>query len=354
MQKATQGILNYNIHNILSFQINRKKCKDIIRDMNLPYSSFEIEHIEEPDIILNLGDFSPSNENCYIIDHKWHVKSDYIYCSERIGGIRFNIEIIGLDSKPTTINVSNNFRKFRQLILPSVLPQHIALRGLIDYKLLNKGYISVHAAAIANEGGAIIFLGRGGTFKTTLSMDYVRNLGYKFLGDDTVIVNKNDVLSYTVHSGMFEYRANKIQTEDYSRLHKFKYLLYQRSKDRVSEYTVDDSKISSTYLIAKSSGKEMRAERLSKEDVLAKTVISNRLENIRGLSVMNVSKGLYDYFTAYSYIFPHSKIACYWDTYRSILSESLDNNEYYEIFLPRKYRGNTFQDFIELTRSLER
>ena len=89
--------INYNIHNILSFQINRKKCKDFIRDINLPYSYFETDHIDKPDIILNIGEFTPQNKGCYAVDHKWYVRPDYIYCSEYIGKIKLEVEIIGLE-----------------------------------------------------------------------------------------------------------------------------------------------------------------------------------------------------------------------------------------------------------------
>ena len=343
--------LNYNMHDILSFRINRKRCRDIIKDINLPYSYFETEHGDNPDIILNLGDFIPENEGCYVVDHKWYIKTDYIYCSEHIGKIKFKIEIIGMETSPTIINVSTNIRKIQQLFLPSVLPQHIVLRSIIDFKLLCKGFISIHAAAVANENGAIIFLGRNGTFKTTLSMDYIRTMKYKLLGDDRVIISKTKAFSYPIHNKLFEYRVNKLKTEDYSSFDKYKYLIYQRSNQY---HIVDKADISSMYLIAKSNGKKMKAEQLPRNDVLIKIINNHKMENINGFSVMGISKGLYDYFAAYSYVFPDSKIARYWDIYGSMLAKFLDADEYYEIFLPRTYTKTTFQDFVELTRSLER
>ncbi|MBC8484522.1 MAG: hypothetical protein H8D45_00570 [Bacteroidetes bacterium] len=351
----TRETLNYNIHDILSFQINRKRCRDFIKDINLPYSYFETEHGDNPDIILNLGDFTPENEGCYVVDHKWYIKNDYIYCSEHIGKIKFKIEIIGIESIPTIINVSTNTRNIRQLFLPSVLPQYIVLRPIIDFKLLCKEFVSIHAAAVANEKGAIIFLGRGGSFKTTLSMDYIRNLNYKFLGDNKMKINKNKAFSYPVHNKLFDYRVNKMNTENYSLLDKYKYLIYQRSNQYEPDYTiVDKTDISSMYLIAKSNGKQMRAEQLLRDDVLIKTVNSHKMENIGGPFLMGISKGLYDYFTAYSYVFPDSKIASYWDTYGSMLAEYLDADEYYEISLPKTYTKTAFQDFVELIHSLER
>lgn len=345
-------IINYNIHNILSFQINRKKYKDLIKDINLPHSYFEAEHIGKPDIILNLGDFIPQNEGCYIVDNKWYIKTDYIYCSEYIGKIKFKIEIIGIETSPTVINVSTNIRKIKQIFLPSVMAQYVVLKPIIDFKLLCKGFVSVHAAAVANEKGAIVFLGRGGAFKTTLAMDYIRNLNYGFLGDDRVILNENYAFSYPVHYKLFDYRVNKMKTEDYSLFDKYKYLFYQKSKRYIPKYAVDKARISSIYLVSKSNGKEMKAAKLTKSDVITKTVNSHKIENISGPVLMGISKGLYDYFTAYSYVFPDSKISRYWDIYESMLAKYLDADEYYEISFPKTYTKSAFQDFLELTRSL--
>ncbi len=346
--------LNYNIHNILSFQINQKKRRDLIKDINFPYSYFETEHISAPDIILNLGNFIPQNKGCYVVDRKWYVKPGYIYCSDYANKIKFEIEIINFERTPTIINVNANIRKIMQLFLPSVLPQYIVLRPVIDFKMLYRGYISIHAAAVADEKGAIVFLGRGGVFKTSLSMDYVRNLNYKFLGDDKVIINQNNVFSYPVHSSLFDYRINRMKTEHYSSFDKYKYLFYQRSNQRTSKYIVDKAPVSNIYLISKSNGKKIEAVQLSRNDVLIKTVNSHKMENIGSPSIMGISKGLYDYFTAYSYVFPDSKITGYWDIYESMLDEYLDANEYYEILLPKTYTETAFRDFVSLTRRLER
>lgn len=349
-----QETICYNVHDILSFQINQRKHRDPVRDMNLPYSYFETEHIDEPDIILNLGDFVPDNGGCHVVDRKWHIRSNYIYCSEHIGKIRFKTEIIDIESPATIVNVSTNVRKIRQLLLPSVLPQYFVLRSIIDFKLLCKGFVSVHAAATANENGAVVFLGRGGTFKTTLSMDYVRAMQHNFLGDDRVIIVGNRVFSYPLHAKLFEYRVAKMRTEDYSRFDKYKYLIHQTSSHHGSGHIADEADISSVYLITKTNGDGMKAARLARDEVLTKTVNSQKMETISGPVLMGISKGLYDYFTAYSYVFPESKIAHYWDTYGSTLAGYLNADEYYEISLPRTYTEDTFRDFIDLTHNLEK
>jgi hypothetical protein len=345
--------LNYNIHNILTFQINRPKCLDLVKDINLPYSYFESESVIDPDIVLNIGPFKPQNQNCYVVDYKWHIRKDYIFCSERIGRTAVDVEIIGLEKGPTTINVNINVRKIKQLLFPSVLAQYFILRPIIDFRLLLKDYLSIHAAGVSNENRAFIFLGRGGTFKTTLTMDYIRKANYKFLGDDRVIVNNGTIYSYPMHIKLFDYRVNRMVTEQYSILDKPGYLFYERatSKNKKTDYVIDKAIVSRFYSIVKSDSDELEFNLRTKQDVVSQILLSHKMETIRGLSLMGMHRGLYDYFAAYSYVFTDSIVSRYWHKYESLLSKYLKADEYQEISLPQKYTNTTFNKFQSITQT---
>ena len=56
--------LNYNIHDILKFKIIRDRGHGLRDLINLKFSFFEVEDVDNPDITLNIGKFTPSNENC--------------------------------------------------------------------------------------------------------------------------------------------------------------------------------------------------------------------------------------------------------------------------------------------------
>jgi hypothetical protein len=258
-----------------------------------------------------------------------------------------------LETTPIIINFSSNIRKIRQLFLPSVLSQQVFLKQLINFKLVCKGFVPIHAAAVSKEKKAIVFPGRGGTFKTTLSMDFARNLGYKIFGDDWVIIDKNKVYCYLIHSRLFDYRVNKMKGEKYFILDKFKYLMYQKFRSYDPKYVVDNAEISSIFFIAKSDGKQIKAIKLAKNDVIAKAVNSYKIEFMSAPAFTGFSKGIYDYFAAYSYVFPDSKIARYWDIYELTLDDYLSYDTYYEIFLPRTYTKTTFRDFTELIGDIE-
>jgi hypothetical protein len=345
--------LNYNIHDILTFQINRLKCRDLVKDINLPYSYFESEPVIDPDIVLNIGPFEPQNQDCNLVDYKWHIRKDYIFCSERIGRTAVDVEIIGLENGPTTINVNTNVRKIKQFLFPSVLAQYFILRPIIDFRLLFKGYLSIHAAGAGSEDGAFVFLGRGGTFKTTLTMDYIRKANYKFLGDDRVIVNNDKIYSYPMHIKLFDYRVNRMVTEQYSILDKPGYLFYERatSRNKKTDYVIDKAIVRRFYSIVKSSSDELEFHLRTKQDIVSQILHSHKMETIRGLSLMGMHRGFYDYFTAYSYVFTDSRVAYYWNKYKSLLNEYLKADLYQEIYLPRKYTASTFDQFQSIVQA---
>jgi hypothetical protein len=229
----------------------------------------------------------------------------------------------------------------------------IALKPIINFKLLCKGFVPVHAAAVSKNGKAIVFPGRGGTFKTTLSMDFVRKLDYSIFGDDWVIINKNKVFSFVIHSRLFDYRVHKMKFEDFSIIQKIKYLFHQKFKRYAPKCIADKANISSVYCIVKSNERKIKAIKLAKSNVIAKTANSHKLETITAAAFTGFKRGLYDYFIAYSYVFPDSKIAHYWDMYESLLNEYLKADEYYELSLPYKYTKTTFDDFINTVKALK-
>ena len=97
-------VLNYNIHDILKFQIVRSGKFDLGNLSNLRFSCFETAPVAKPDIVLNIGRFTPANENCYLVDYKYYIKDNYFYCRESEGKASWEVEIKGLEQGDTIIN----------------------------------------------------------------------------------------------------------------------------------------------------------------------------------------------------------------------------------------------------------
>jgi len=338
-----------NIHDFLTVQINQPYHREFVKDINQPFSYFETQGITKPDIILNIGNFEPQKESCSVVDHKCHIKEGYIYCSDRLQKIPFKVEIKGLESFPTIINAYVKNKKLRQYILPSALVQNIFLRPIIDFKLLQKGILSVHAAAVSNSHGAVVLLGRGGTFKTTLEMDLIRKKGYKFLGDDRILLFKGKAYCYPLHHKLFEFRASGMKTEDYGRFDKIRYLIYQKKNPRASDFIVQSANLFKILCMVKFEGTQLRTRRFDREILIKKTVKSQMLENIKSPVLIGISAGkLYEYFAVYSFVFPQSRVASYWADYGSLIGKYFPGDDFMEICLPEKYTSDIFRQFTDL------
>lgn len=57
--------------------------------------------------------------------------------------------------------------------------------------LQQRGYLTLHASAIATPKGAVLFAGHSGAGKSTLSQEFIRR-GYKKLSDDTIALYWNE------------------------------------------------------------------------------------------------------------------------------------------------------------------
>jgi len=76
--------------------------------------------------------------------------------------------------------------------------------------LLGEGYAFIHSAGVVNEKGeAILFTGAGGVGKTALVSHFVKNRGYKILGDDIIAIGKSgDCLPFPRSMILKDYHRN--------------------------------------------------------------------------------------------------------------------------------------------------
>jgi len=331
--------LYYDIHGFLGIRINRTPSIELVKDINQPLSYFGSDFIKEPDIILNIGEFNPQNDHCDVVDHKIYVKKGYLYSEDFIGQTKCNIEILGIESPRTTINVWYDLKRLHKLLIPHLIAQNIFLRPIIDFKLTQKKIISMHAAGFAKNGKALVLSGRGGAFKTTIVMDMIRNYEYNFVGEDRLLLgNDGNVYPYPIYHKLFSYRLEKMATEEFHRFDKIKYLLYQINKGENPDYISKPALLQALCSIVKHDGPEMETSRIPQRDMVKKIVMSQQMENIDSPGIMGINTGkIFEFFSGYAYKFPRSKVASYWNDYRELLSGYLTRDTYAEIYIPKSY-----------------
>ena len=180
---------HYSIHDIVKFQI-RKEKRGLFWNINPEYEYFKVDKVDDPDIIVNVGKFTPSLDGAYIVDGKYFVKENYVFHR----GEYYDVEITGLEmEEPFVVNIFPKPKGIRKL-WPILGVQNIFLRPLIEIKSVSKGFLILHAAGISDGKHGYVFAGRGGSGKTTLIMNLIRQ-GYRYLGEERVMIRSNIVYS---------------------------------------------------------------------------------------------------------------------------------------------------------------
>ena len=351
-------VLSYNIHNILKFQIVRDKRRDLMRDLNLEFSFFEVEEIDDPDIVLNIGKFTPSNNNCYLVDHKYHIKENYFYCKDAGGRAKWEVEIFGFEDGNAIINFDSSILGLEKLLFPDLLPQNIVLKPMIEYKLGKKGYFLIHSAAISKDNQTYILAGRGSAFKTTIVMDLVRNERYNFLGDERVIIYEDKVLSFPIHFLLYSYRSEYLPTENFRNiLDKLRFVRYLRNNsDYVNSNVpvINSSTLKAIFFIVRTNKLEVKKIPVSLERAVNKLIANEKAEMFRNPSLALSDFGYHflKYMLAYSYVFPESGVAKYWRNMQEGLKRILRQVPLYEIEMPYIYNQRVFNEISKLVQDL--
>lgn len=340
----TKQVLSYNVHDILKFHIIRNTTYNWRDNINLKFSFFEVDNVEDPDIVLNIGKFTPSCRSYYSVDHKYYIKHNYLYCKESEGAVNWELQINGLEDDLTTINYNGKVRGLSSLLNPDFLAQNILLK-IIEYKLYQKGYYLAHAGGVSKDCKGYILSGRGGSFKTTLCMDLIRKENCRLLGDDRVLIGNGSAYAFPLGLPVFSYM---LQNLDHENAWKFPHKLDFLRRARNSSISPDDSmcelkpvKIAALSFINRAEISELTVQKISEEDLLQKVILNNRLEDYIDISFLQITSGPFlRYMLAYSYIFPDSLIARFLDcndVNHSTISRCLGDPAVFNVTIPQNY-----------------
>lgn len=342
----------YNIHNILKIQINSEKKFDLMKGLDLELFPFKTTDVSSPDIVFNVGLFNASNEGCSVVDYKYFVKPNYFYCNDSSDKATWEIEIFGFEEGNMVVNfnyTSNIWSAISRISVETML-----LPSIIYQKLYEKDYYLIHAAGVNNGNCCYILPGRGGIFKTSLVMDFIRHKGFEYLGDDRVLLHKNNVLNYPASIVLFDYIYSHKENEFINFWDKIKFIsnLWFSSKNRdnynISTPISGPGKMNAMFFGSKVSGIDTVAmKKISKEDAIKKLLASNKLE------ISYSSKSPYHrYMQAYSYVFTDSDIANYWINFEKSLEKLISDIPLYEIQYPSTYNISTFKQVCSIIEGI--
>lgn len=349
MNRAKASENYYNIHDIVTFGIVDKSnfLNGVFYDFDRRYENFKSPPLNKTDFTVYLGDFIPSNQDCYILEDNYYIKEDYFYCAgDSYKWGRWKFELLGLDKGDCTIHIYNN--PPAAMVISGIL-----IDFLIHYVLSEKGYPLIHASCLSLDNRAYVFASRGGG-KTVIALELVEK-GFTFLGDNFTIVHNGQALSFLSPLNIFTYNLAPVVKRNLAGKDKLllslKQLVYSVTLGYVKIFTQvnikqvlpqrlgDRSKVDSVFLLIPK--EKFSVEKIDKEELLDHLVINQKLD------FYPFTK----YILEYSYMFPESHLAAHWDKYKENLRKNLSGDiSYYRVETPQSYTKQVFDEIFSVIK----
>jgi hypothetical protein len=328
-----------------------------MKDWNLEYSFFEVSRVDEPDLTLNLGEFDAADIETILVGHKFRVAKDYFHCKDSEKNAKWEIEITGLENDRVTVNFHGRIRGIQGILTPDLLPQRMFLEPMLDYMLTKKNKVFCHSAGVSIDGKGLLLIGRGGSFKTPLAMDFIRRAGYSFLGDNRIILEKGRMDSFPTNLGLFSFMVNNLKDDRFKLIDKIRYaknLPARNGTDKVTVNIVQSSKLSTVFFIVRRNSEHFLINEIGLEEATKKMVANNKIETIYGGGPIACMRNnhFFEYMLAYSSVFPNSIIAKYWTLLEENCRNILQGLPIFEVVIPRRYTADVFAEIRKMSEMI--
>jgi len=198
----------YNIHDIVKIE------SDVMLLNSVFHRYFLSSDVSDPDLIIKIEkDIHVSKQGLSRQDLWFYGKEgeDFIYYEDKLFGMKDKVLVKNIKSKPTEIHATKSVLKINRRSRGSLFD---LIEAIIDLKLLESGYLTIHAACLSKNNSAILLAAFPNIGKT-LSTLYLLKSGFKYLYDDTGFIDyKGNAYSRPSTSGIHYADFLKFITHD--------------------------------------------------------------------------------------------------------------------------------------------
>lgn len=340
----------YSIHNLLTLKITTKKRLLSNNILNNPLSYFEVKDSVDPDIEIKTGKYEPTGKENFLVDHKYHIGSDYLYFKDNGKSANWSAEIKGLETLPVHINFDGKISGFYKYLVPDILYYETLLKPFMELILGLKGYFLAHAGGLSKNGEAVLFFGMAGSLKSTIILNGVKN-GYKTLGDDKVIIDitSKNVYSFPVYHQIFDYTVD-LGKEELTFFQKFKFLFFSNNKKNFNFWDNSPKQFKKAFILKRTNKNvKIKTKQLEHDIAIDKLIKNNMNEMYISTFPSLLTKNHFpNYLLAYSYVFPESKMAFYWNKLKTDLETKFKDIKFYEIEIPKNCNEDTINKIFKI------
>ena len=345
---------SYNIHNMCSFKlINNLRFGGFLSDRNFEYQYFRVDDVYEPDFVIKIREFKPSIEDAVSIGDKYFIKDDYLFLKDRDGKCTWDIQIKDFTGPKNKIDINAAFKGFRQCIKYSAL-KNIFVRSLISLHQISRNSALIHSSAVSFDGKAFLFVGRPGVFKTSIVMEFIRNYGAEYLGEENTIIRDGMAYPFPLNIKSFEYKLKHFDNENpsnkFQKLQLIKHVLHGKSLNNVP--ISKPCKIAGVFLLKKDDSFSITKTELN-GNILADFLENEKLEI--GATPTHMLSGVKEnhfdeYINAYTAVVNKSWLKNVWVKLEKIISNSYKNTGIFSVNVPALFNKNICRElFAEIT-----
>lgn len=171
-----------------------KNIHDIIKiSSNYTFPGYEVGEVSDPDITIEVKkDINFSKEGLSRLDFWFYGKEgeDFLYFEDNFFGVKNKVLLENLDGQTKVLCNKSVLRLDRFYPPRSRKSFNDLINTIIRIKLIEKGYLNIHAACLSKDGSATLFAAFPNVGKTLSTLQLLKE-GFKYLSDDTVLIDKN-------------------------------------------------------------------------------------------------------------------------------------------------------------------
>ncbi len=314
-------IENYNIHDIIKFQIVNDGIHDLLKKSNPEYEYFKCKNEIEPDFKVTVSRNIGQTDYNDCIKHVFRKKY-----------AKWEVEIKGYASGFINIILNPQLSGIRNIIKYSAL-KNVYIRSLLYYMLLDRKATLMHASGINIDGKSYLFVGRPGVFKTSILMDIMKSYNASFLGEENVLIKNGQVYSFPLNIRSLHYKLKNYKNEQHpSLLHKL-FLgvsLFQRN---ITEMAISyPCPINKVFYLEK--GNAFKCEKNNLKDLIEK-FIDNEMQEITTPPTHALSGITDNYFV--DYLTDIGKMSFLENNLHNLFLNEMSDADIYSVTMPAKY-----------------
>ncbi|MHA1594753.1 MAG: hypothetical protein ACTSXX_08420 [Candidatus Baldrarchaeia archaeon] len=130
------------------------------------------------------------SEHCYLTD------TNDVICYRDAKFFKL-VMLLRIDKNRIDVLVNRPYYALIRLPIGGLLPPGCHLNSFVYLKLLQNGYLSLHAAAVDTNSGSLCMIGHSNVGKTLTAFKLVKK-GYSIIGEDVIVTNVNNRMLYAV------------------------------------------------------------------------------------------------------------------------------------------------------------